>query len=49
MPQPPCTPGFGVFDASFDSVFFQFGMNPFELHAADPSGPWFLDPARVPN
>ena len=47
--QPPCTSGFGVCDASFNSLFFQFGMNPFELHAADPSGPWFLDSARIPN
>jgi hypothetical protein len=47
--QPPCTPGFGVCDASFDSLFFRFGMSPFVLHAADASGPWFLDPASIPR
>lgn len=47
--QAPCAPGFGVCDASFNSLFFQFGLNPFPLHAADAAGPWFLDPANVPN
>lgn len=47
--QPPCTPGFGACDASFNSLFFQFGFSPFVLHAADAAGPWFLDPARVPH
>jgi hypothetical protein len=44
----PCTPGFGVCDASFNSLFFRFGLSPFALHAASPSGPWYVDPAHVP-
>ena len=47
--QPPCQAGFGVCDADFNSLFFQFGLDPFALHAADPSGPWYLDPANIPN
>lgn len=47
--QPPCTAGFGVCDADFNSLFFRFGMNPFELHAANAAGPWFVDPTRVTN
>ncbi len=45
----PCASGFGACDASFNSMFFQFGMSPFALHAADPSGPWFVDPSHVPH
>jgi hypothetical protein len=45
----PCTPGFGACDATFNSLFFRFGLSPFALHAADPSGPWYLDPERVPE
>lgn len=45
----PCTLGFGVCDASFNSLFFQFGLSLFPLHAADPAGPWFVAPAHVPN
>ena len=45
----PAQAGFGVCDADFNSLFFQFGMNPFPLHAADAAGPWFLDPANIPN
>jgi poly(hydroxyalkanoate) depolymerase family esterase len=45
----PCMAGFGVCDADFNSLFFQFGMNPFVLHAANSSGPWFVDPTHVPN
>jgi hypothetical protein len=47
--RPPCAAGFGVCDADFNSLFFQFGMGPFALHAANPSGPWFVDPTRVPH
>jgi hypothetical protein len=47
--RPPCSAGFGVCDAGFNSLFFQFGMNPFALHAANSSGPWFVDPAHVPS
>ena len=47
--RPPCSAGFGVCDADFNSLFFQFGMNPFTLHAANSSGPWFLDPTHIPN
>ena len=47
--QPPCEPGFGVCDTDFNSLFFQFGLNPFALHAAGPSGPWYLDPANIPQ
>jgi poly(hydroxyalkanoate) depolymerase family esterase len=47
--RPPCAAGFGVCDADFNSLFFQFGMDPFALHAANPSGPWFVDPTRVPH
>jgi hypothetical protein len=45
----PCTLGFGACDASFNSLFFRFGLSPFALHAADPSGPWYLDPEHVPG
>jgi hypothetical protein len=41
--------GFGACDEDFNSLFFQFGLNPFVLHAADASGPWFVDPAHVPH
>jgi poly(hydroxyalkanoate) depolymerase family esterase len=47
--RPPCSAGFGVCDADFNSLFFQFGMSPFALHAANSSGPWFADPTHVPN
>ena len=46
---PPCTPGFGVCDADFNRLFFQFGLTPFALHATTASGPWYLDPDRVPD
>ena len=49
LQQPPCMAGFGVCDADFNSLFFRFGMNPFELHAANAAGPWFMDPARLSN
>ena len=49
MQQPPCSAGFGVCDADFNSLFFHFGLNPFELHAANASGPWFVDPTHVPS
>jgi hypothetical protein len=47
--RPPCSAGFGACDADFNSLFFQFGMNPFALHAANSSGPWSVDPTHVPN
>jgi hypothetical protein len=47
--RPPCVAGFGVCDTDFNSLFFQFGLNPFVLHAADSSGPWFVDPTHAPN
>jgi len=46
---PPCTAGFGACDADFNSLFFQFGLTPFALHAATSSGPWYVDPDQVPN
>jgi hypothetical protein len=46
---PPCTPGFGVCDADFNRLFFEFGLTPFALHAATASGPWYLDPDHVPD
>jgi poly(hydroxyalkanoate) depolymerase family esterase len=49
MQRPPCVAGFGVCDTDFNSLFFQFGLNPFVLHAADSSGPWFVDPTHVPQ
>jgi poly(hydroxyalkanoate) depolymerase family esterase len=45
----PCAPGFGVCDADFNSLFFQFGLAPFALHAANAAGPWFVDPEHVPS
>jgi poly(hydroxyalkanoate) depolymerase family esterase len=45
--RPPCQPGFGVCDADFNSLFFQFGLSPFALHATDAAGPWYLDPANI--
>ena len=47
--RPPCVAGFGVCDTDFNSLFFQFGLNPFVLHAADSSGPWFVDPTHIPQ
>jgi len=44
---PPCSPGFGVCDADFNHLFFQFGLTPFALHAATSSGPWYLDPDHL--
>jgi poly(hydroxyalkanoate) depolymerase family esterase len=49
MQRPPCAAGFGVCDADFNSLFFQFGLNPFALHAASSSGPWFVDPTHIPS
>jgi hypothetical protein len=46
---PPCAPGYGVCDAGFNSLFFQFGLAPFALHAVNAAGPWFVDPEHVPN
>lgn len=47
LQQPPCITVFGVCDADFNSLFFQFGMNPFALHAASSAGPWFVDPDNI--
>jgi Esterase PHB depolymerase len=44
--RPPCVAGFGVCDTDFNSLFFQFGLNPFVLHASNASGPWFRGSAR---
>jgi len=41
--------GFGVCDTDFNSLFFRYGMNPFELHATNAAGPWFVDPTRLSN
>ena len=49
MQRPPCSAGLGVCDADFNGLFFQFGLNPFALHAASASGPWFVDPTHVPS
>jgi len=45
--RPPCLAGFGVCDADFNSLFFQFGLSPFTLHAGSAAGPWFVDPANL--
>ena len=47
--RPPCVAGFGVCDTDFNSLFFQFGLNAFVLHAANSSGPWFVDPNHIPQ
>jgi poly(hydroxyalkanoate) depolymerase family esterase len=49
LQRPPCLPVFGVCDADFNSLFFQFGLSPFSLHATDPAGPWFVDPEQIPD
>ena len=48
MQRPPCSAGFGVCDADFNALFFQFGLNLFALHAAAASGPWFVDRPTSP-
>jgi poly(hydroxyalkanoate) depolymerase family esterase len=46
--QAPCVIGLGVCDADFNTLFFRYGLEAFELHNPAGTDLWYLDPAHIP-